>query len=73
MKAERRGKSKTEFCNLTMPKRLLSYEKIVKAERNGKTKACFWQDIAEQRPIFVKQTFLCHTAAMRYPVARISA
>ena len=35
VKAERSGKMKTKFSILTLPRRILSYKKIVKAERDG--------------------------------------
>ena len=41
VKAERSGKCKTQFCDLTIPRRLLSYPEIVKAERSGKCKTQF--------------------------------
>lgn len=36
VKAERSGKCKTQFCDLTIPRRLLSSPEIVKAERSDK-------------------------------------
>lgn len=36
VKAERSGKCKTQFCDLTIPRRLLFYPEIVKAERSDK-------------------------------------
>ena len=40
------------FFSLALPSRILSYEKIVKGERNDKRKKIFFQfDIAEPHPV----------------------
>ena len=41
MKGESNGKMKTEFSGLSLPSRLLSYEKIVKGKSNDKTETEF--------------------------------
>ena len=49
MKAERSGRGKTKFFPGTMPRRILSYPKIVKAERSGRRKTKFFPGTMPRR------------------------